>query len=147
MCFGNAGRQEEHARAEAQRRQDEANRQAQARQAELDRLARERETMAAQQQAQMTALMAQQQQAEAQQQQQASELQAQQSERLAGINARGQAVSQSLQILARRPATQGPTASVDTQQPSARTGARTTQASLRMGSGSYGVGSGANISV
>lgn len=147
MCFGNAGRQEEHARAEAQRRQDEANRQAAAKQAELERLAREREALAAQQQAEMQRLAAEQQQAEAQQQQQAATLQNEQGQRLAGINARGQSVTQSLAILSRQPATQGPTAAVDTEQRGQRSAAKTTQASLRMGSGSYGAGSGANISV
>ena len=144
MCFGGGG---DNGQAEAARQQEEANRRARERQAELDRLAREREVLAAQQQAEMQRLAAEQQQAEAQQQQQVATLQNEQGQRLAGINARGQSVTQSLAILSRQPATQGPTAAVDTEQRGQRSAAKTTQASLRMGSGSYGAGSGANISV
>ena len=90
----------------------------------------------------------QQQQAEqeASQQAEVAQLRAEQTERIGGIRARGQAVSSSLAILAQQGGQQGRTAAVDTRQRSAK-GAKTTQASLRMGSGSYGAGSGANISV
>lgn len=146
MCSGNAGRQQHHAEEEARRQQAQADAEARRKQEELARLARERESAAAAQQAQLIALQQQQAQAEAQQAAQAQELTAQQQERIAGIGARGQAVSQSLQILARQTADQGPTAAVDTKRRQAG-GAKTTTAGLRMGAGSYGAGSGANISV
>jgi hypothetical protein len=144
MCGG--GRPQEHIDAEAQRERDRQARIAQERQRELDRLAREREATAAAQQAQLQALQQQQIEAEQQQNAQAAQLGAEQRQRLAGISARGTAVSESLQILARQPAKQAPTAAVDDKN-TRQQGAKTTTASLRMGSGSYGAGSGANISV
>ena len=146
MCSGNAGRQEHHAREEAKRKQAQADAEARRKQEQLAQLARERETAAAAQRAQLIALQQQQAEAEAQQAAEAQQLTAQQKDRLAGINARGQAVTQSLQILSREGADQGPTAAVDTTRRTAR-GAKTTTASLRMGAGSYGAGSGANFSV
>lgn len=144
MCGG--GRPQEHVEAEAQRERDRQNRIAQERQRELDRLATERQATAAAQQAQMLALQKQQAESEQTQQAQVAQLGQEQQQRLAGISARGTAVSESLQILARTPSKQAPTAAVDDNK-NRQQGARTTTASLRMGSGSYGVGSGANISV
>jgi len=131
---------------EARRRQAEADAEARRKQEQLAQLAREREAAAAAQQAQMIALQQQQAEAEAKQAAEAQQLSTQQQERLAGIGARGQAVTQSLQILANRRASQGPTAAVDTTRRMTR-GAKTTTPGLRMGAGSYGAGSGANISV
>jgi len=143
MC---GGRPQAHVDAEAQRERDRQNRIAQERQRELDRLAREREATAAAQQAQLQALQRQQVESERAQRSQVAQLGQDQQQRLAGINARGAAVSQSLQILARTPSKQAPTAAVDDNK-NRQQGARTTTANLRMGSGSYGAGSGANFSV
>lgn len=142
MCGGGDNGDAERARQE-QERQNQIARQ---RQEELDRLARERQATAAAQQAQMMALQNQQAEIEAQQQTQANQLGQEQQARLGGINARGRAVTESLQILARQPSKQAPTAAMDDNK-NRQQGARTTTASLRMGSGSYGAGSGANISV
>lgn len=146
MCSGNAGRQQHHANEEAKRRQAQADAEARRRQEEMDRIARENRAAAAAQQAQLVAMQQQQAAQEAAQTAQVKEMQQQQAERIGGIRARGQAVSSSLQILANQGGKQGRTAAVDTTQKTTR-GAKTTQASLRMGAGSYGAGSGANISV
>jgi len=122
-----------------------AARQAIERQREMERIAREREAVAAQQQAQMQQMTAQQKAAELAQQQQTAELQAQQQERLAGIGARGQAVTQSLRILAQQ-SSQAPTAQA-TGRAAGVTGAKQTTAGLRIGSTSQGAGSGANVAV
>jgi hypothetical protein len=108
------------------------------------RLADERRALIAQQEAQMAAY---EQQLKDQQDAQAktvADLTAKQAEKVAGIRARGTAVTQSLQILGRPNAT-APTAAM-TKRAERPKGARTTSASLRMGSTSSGVGSGANIS-
>jgi len=144
MCGG--GRPREHIEAEAQRERDRLDRIAQERQRELDRLAQERTTTATAQQAQLLALQAQQEDAVRQQRADVTRLQGEQQRRLDQIRSAGTAVTQSLQILARQANKQAPTAAVDDNRTRAQ-GARTTTASLRMGSGSYGVGSGANISV
>ena len=146
MCAGNAGRQEHHAREEAKRQQARADEEARRKQAELERLARERQAQAAQQQAQLVAMQRQQAEQDAAQRAKVAEMQGQQEERLAGINARGTAVTQSLQVLARQRDKQGRTASVDSNSKTRR-GASTTTAGLRMGSRRSGAGSGANISV
>ena len=146
MCSGNANRKQHHAEEEGRRQQAQADAEARRKQEQLAQLAREREAAAAAQRAQMIALEQQRAQVEVQQAAEAQQLTAQQQDRLAGIGARGQAVTQSLQILAREGADQGPTAAVDTTRRVAR-GAKTTTASLRMGAGSYGAGSGANFSV
>jgi len=122
-----------------------AARQAIERQREMERIAREREAMAAQQQAQLVAMQQQQAQQEIAQQTRVSELQTAQQERLGGIRARGQAVTQSLQILAQSSG-QGPTAAM-TNPKAAQSGARSTTASLRMGSLGRASGSGANLAV
>lgn len=116
------------------------------RQQEMERIAREREAIAAAQQAQMLALQKQQTEFEQAQRDQVAQLGQEQQQRLAGISARGAAVSESLQILARTPSKQAPTAAVDDNK-NRQQGARTTTANLRMGSGSYGAGAGANFSV
>ena len=144
MCGG--GRPQEHINAEAQRERDRLDRIAQERQRELDRLAEERTTTAAAQQAQLLALQAQQDDAVNQQKAEVGRLQGEQQQRLGQIRSAGTAVTQSLQILARQASNQAPTASIDDNR-TRQHGARTTSASLRMGSGSYGTGAGANISV
>ena len=146
MCGGNAGRQQHHANEEAKRRQAQADADARRRQEEMDRIARENRAAAAAQQAQLVAMQQQQLEQQAAQDAEVARLQGLQAERIGGIRARGQAVASSLTILANQGGKQGPTAAVDTTQKTTR-GAKTTQASLRMGAGSYGAGSGANISV
>ena len=146
MCGGNAGRQQHHADEEAKRRQAQADADARRRQEEMDRIARENRAAAAAQQAQLVAMQQQQLEQQAAQDAEVAQLKAQQTERIGGIRARGQAVASSMTILAQQGGKQGPTAAVDTTQKTTR-GAKTTQASLRMGAGSYGAGSGANISV
>lgn len=144
MCIG--GRPREHIEAEAQRERDRLDRIARERQRELDRLADERTATAAAQQAQLLALQTQQEDAMAQQKTEVSRLQNEQQQRLGQLRSTNNAVTQSLQILARQASNQAPTAAMDDNRTRAQ-GAKTTSASLRMGSGSYGVGSGANISV
>ena len=146
MCGGNAGRQQHHANEEAKRRQAQADEDARRKREEMERVARERQAAAAAQQAQLVAMQQQQAEQQAAQDAEVAQLRAQQTERIGGIRARGQAVASSLTILANQGGKQGPTAAVDTTQRTSR-GAKTTQASLRMGAGSYGAGSGANISV
>lgn len=126
-------------------------RRAEAIQKEIDRrdaprrLAEERRALIAQQQAEAVKYERQMADQQAQQVAQTEELQAQQAERIGGIRARGQAVAQSLQILGQQ-GSQAPTAAMS--RPKARQAtARSTSASLRMGSTSTGAGSGANISV
>lgn len=109
------------------------------------RLAEERRALIAQQEAQMAAYEQQLKDQQAQQAQTVADLTAKQAEKVAGIRARGTAVTQSLQILG-RPKGTAPTAAM-TKRNEQPKGARTTSASLRMGSTSTGAGSGANISV
>ena len=76
----------------------------------------------------------------------ATTLRAEQEELLAGIKARGTAVTSSLKILAQDPR-RAQTAQV-TKKNQPKRGAKTTKASLKIGSGSQSKsGSGANISV
>lgn len=120
-------------------------------QAEIDRrdaprrLAEERRALIAQQQAEAVKYERQMADQQAQQVAQTEELQAQQAERIGGIRARGQAVAQSLQILGQQ-GSKAPTAAMSRPKTRQAT-ARSTSASLRMGSTSTGAGSGANISV
>jgi len=109
------------------------------------RLADERNALIAQQQAEMLAYERQMADQQDRQAEQAAGLQAQHNERVTGIRARGSAVAQSLQVLGQK-GLQAPTAQM-TKRTNAQQGARTTSASLRMGSTSAGAGSGANISV
>jgi hypothetical protein len=120
MCFGGGGDNGAAARAEQERQ----NQIAKQRQEELNRLAREREALAAQQ---------------------AAEMRAQQQEQIGGIRARGQAVSQSLRILALQGGKQAPTASAGGR-PKVQ-GAKSTAAGLRMGATGQSQGSGANVAV
>jgi hypothetical protein len=142
MCFGGGKQAQANAARAEQERQNQIARQ---RQEELNRLAAERQAMAAQQQAQMQQMTAQQLAAETAQKQQTADLQAQQQERLGGINARGQAVTQSLRILAQQ-GSQAPTAQA-TGRAAGVTGAKQTTAGLRIGSTGRGTGSGANVAV
>ena len=109
------------------------------------RLAEERRALIAQQQAEMVAYERQMADQQAKQAQQAAGLQAQHNEKVAGIRARGSAVAQSLQVLGQK-GSQAPTAQMTTRS-TPQQGARTTTASLRMGSTGNSAGSGANISV
>jgi Skp family chaperone for outer membrane proteins len=138
MCFGGGGDNGAAAQAEADRLANE-------RREELNRLAREREAIAAQQQAEMQRLAAEQEAAMAAQSQQTAEMKAQQQEQLAGIRARGTAVTQSLQILARQGAQQAPSASVGGK-PTVQ-GAKQTTAGLRIGATGRASGSGTNVAV
>lgn len=126
--------------------QAEADRQAAAAQAEANRIAAERQAVIAQQMAEQQQLQKQAAEQSAAQQVKVNELQAQQAERLGSIRASGTAVTQSLRILSQSGGKQAPTAAVASK-PKAAKGARTSAASLRMGSTSQGTGSGANLSV
>jgi hypothetical protein len=138
MCFGGG----DNGAAAEQERQNQIAKQ---RQEELSRLAREREAVAAQQAAEMQRMTAEQELAVAGQRQQTAEMRAQQQEQLGGIRARGQAVSQSLRILALQGGQQAPTAAVAKRPQVA--GARSTTAGLRMGATGQSQGSGANVAV
>jgi hypothetical protein len=126
-------------------------RRAEAIQKEIDRrdaprrLAEERRALIAQQQAEAVKYERQMADQQAQQVAQVNELQSQQTERVAGIRARGAAVTQSLQILGQE-GSQAPTAAM-TKRVNSPQGARSTSASLRMGSTRNSTGTGANFSV
>lgn len=109
------------------------------------RLAEERRALIAQQQAEAVKYERQMADQQAQQVAQTEALRAQQAERIDGIRARGQAVTQSLQILGQQ-GSEAPTAAM-TKRVNRPQGARSTSASLRMGATSNSAGSGANISV
>ena len=109
------------------------------------RLAEERRALIAQQQAESVKYQQQIADQRVQQSAQIEDLQSQQTERIAGIRARGTAVTQSLQILGRQ-GSQAPTAAM-TKRVNRPQGARSTSASLRMGSTGNSAGSGANFSV
>ena len=112
----------------------------------MERLQRQREATAAQQQANLQAMQIEQEKIVQGQQSQAASLRAEQEQKLAGIKARGQAVTSSLKILAADPR-RAQTAQVDTRNKTRR-GAKTTKTSLKIGSGSQSdTGSGANIAV
>jgi hypothetical protein len=140
--------------AEMQRLQGESTAAAIARQQEADRLQGLHSAQLAQMQgdskAQIDAINAQTQQqqagiqAEAVQRQASIKAEAERTSGVIGNNA--SAVAGSLRILAAQPKTQAPTA-VMTPRQRQRVGARSTTASLRMGSTSQGTGSGANIAV
>tara|TARA_Y100001963_G_scaffold27161_1_gene37006 strand:- start:1131 stop:1625 length:495 start_codon:yes stop_codon:yes gene_type:complete len=130
----------------AKEKQREFNRLAEQRRLEQKRLADARQATAAQQRAQLIQMEADQLKVIEGQKGEAAGLRAEQAEKLAGIRARGRAVTGSLKILAGERKT-APTAAVDTRQKIKR-GAKTSQASLRIASqGAAGKGSGANISV
>ena len=130
----------------AAKAQAEADRLAAQKQAELERLKIQREATAAQQQANLQAMVAEQAKIVEGQKSQAASLRAEQEQRLAGIQARGRAVTSSLQILSQNQR-RGQTARMDAINRQRR-GAKTTRTSLKIGSGSQSdAGSGANIAV
>ena len=147
MCSG-AGRKKAAKRA-ARKEQKRLDREAKRRQEELDRLAAEREAAAAQQKAELAAMQdAQEQKMQAQAAQQA-ELERQHLARMDQLKKEGTAATataRSLQVLAMKKQTKAPTAT-QTKAVKGTRGAKTTNVGLRIGSGSRGTGSGANLSV
>ena len=130
----------------AKKAQQEADRKAEERRKELAALAQAREATAAQQQAQLVKMEADQARVLADQDETATGLRAENEAKLAGIRARGRAVTGSLKILA-QDRKSAPTAAVNTKKPRTKS-AKTTQASLRIASqGASGRGAGTNISV
>ena len=144
-----AERRQREAEREAKRKQEELDRQARERQAELDRLASERQAAAAAQQRQLAALQEQQAQRQREQAAQRAELERQHAARMDKLQKEGTAATataRSLQVLAMKKQTKAPTAT-QTKTPKGTRGAKTTNVGLRIGSGSRGTGSGANLSV
>ena len=139
----------ERAKREAEKKQEELDRKARERQAELDRLASEREAAAAAQKQQLADLQTQQDARVAQQQAQKAELERQHAARMEQLKKEGTAATataRSLQVLAMKKQTKAPTAT-QTKAAKGTRGAKTTNVGLRIGSGSRGTGSGANLSV
>lgn len=133
--------------AEEIRRQEAAAAEAARVQAELNRLAAERQAAVQQQQQQLAAAQAQSLKIQQDQAAQVQQLQAAQDQRLASVRLVGDAVTQSLKILGNMQRMgAAPTAAMSAQRKTRR-GAPTASASLRIGSGSYAAGSGANFSV
>ena len=130
----------------AKKAQQEADRQAEEKKKELEALKVAREATAAQQLAQLQQMEADQAKVVEDRRNQETTLRAEQEEKLAGIRARGQAVTGSLKILSQQRKA-GRTAQVNRKSP--RTKApKTTQASLKIASqGASGKGAGPNISV
>jgi hypothetical protein len=116
------------------------------RRADLKAIAQEREQLMAQQVADSQRMQQEMANQAAAQQEKVNTLRIEQDKKLAGINAAGTAVTQSLRILGQSSGKQAPTAAMASK-PKAARGARTSTASLRMGSTSQGTGSGANLSV
>ena len=136
----------EKAAKEAQKKADE---EAKRKQAELDALAAEREAVAAQQQKDLEAMQKAQDERLAQQQAQKAELERQHALRMDKLEKEGRAATataRSLQVLAMKKQTKAPTAT-QTKAVKGTQGAKTTNVGLRIGSGSRGTGSGANLSV
>ena len=130
----------------AKKAQEEADRQAEAKRKELEALKVAREATAAQQLAQLQQMEADQAKVIADRRNQESTLRAEQEEKLAGIRARGQAVTGSLKILSQQRKA-GRTAQVNRKSPRTKP-PKTTQASLKIASqGASGKGAGTNISV
>ena len=127
------------------RQQAAANAKAAAAQAEMDRIAREREAMAAEQQAQMQKLQSEQAAAAVAQKERTSALQAQQVQRTAEINASGQAVTSSLQILGDSGGKQGPTAAMAPKVKGRVSASSSNPTGLRIGSTMTGSGVGTNL--
>tara|TARA_B100001250_G_scaffold25719_1_gene21306 strand:+ start:6952 stop:7452 length:501 start_codon:yes stop_codon:yes gene_type:complete len=136
---------ENKAKEEYKKKQAEADAIAKEKQAELDRLAREREATIAQQQATLKAQelrMVQQQKAQTDL---VAGLRDEQTARVGAARARGNAVTNSLRILARE-SKKAPTAQVSRKK--GRTSRpRSTTAGLRLGGGQSGTGAGTNYSV
>jgi len=130
----------------AKKAQQEADRQAEAKRKELEALKVAREATAAQQLAQLQQMEADQAKVVEDRKNQETTLRAEQEEKLAGIRARGQAVTGSLKILSQQRKA-GRTAQVNRKSPRTKT-PKTTQASLKIASqGASGKGAGTNISV
>ena len=127
--------------------QAEANARAAAAQAELDRQAAERENILKIQREQAAEMERQQAALVAQQQAEATRLQAQQAERLAGIRTAGSAVTQSLQILGKQQAKQGPTAAATAPADKKAVSRMAPNSGLRIGSTQAGSGAGANVAI
>ena len=129
--------------------QEKADKEAKAKQDELDRLAAEREAAAAQQKAELAAMQTAQDQKMQAQAAQKAELERQHTLRMDKLEKEGTAATataRSLQVLAMKKQTKAPTAT-QTKAVKGTRGAKTTNVGLRMGSGSRGAGSGANLSV
>ena len=136
---------EEKAKKEYKRKQAEADRIAKEKQAELDRLARQREATVAQQQATLKAQELRLIEQRDAQGELVAGLQADQETRISEARARGNAVTNSLRILAQK-SSKAPTA--QTSKKKGRTPRpRSTTAGLRLGGGQSGSGSGTNYSV
>lgn len=151
---------------EEQKRQYEAH--AAAQQAEADRISAQRKELARQQQQRLVEMQQSQAQLIKDQQNQTNALRGHQAERLSMLRAdtakqqaaivaardrdiglartRGAAVSGSLRVLSQGSTRSGPSAQQSSRFQQTR-GAKNTTASLRMGSGSRGRGSGANLSI
>jgi hypothetical protein len=127
------------AQAELQRRQQVKD--------QLAAQAAERENILKAQQAQAVEMERQQAAIVAQQEAQATQLQAQQTERLAGIRTAGSAVTQSLQILGKQQAKQGPTAAAATPAGKKAVSRMAPSSGLRIGSTQSGSGAGANVAI
>ena len=133
----------------AKKAQRKADKKAKRRQEELDRLAAEREAAAVAQQQQMEDMQRQQDERVAQQRAQKAELERQHAARMEQLKKEGTAATataRSLQVLAMKKQTKAPTAT-QTKAVKGTRGAKTTNVGLRIGSGSRGTGSGANLSV
>ena len=136
---------EKKAKEEYKKKQAEADRMAKEKQAELDRLAREREATVAQQQATLKAQELRLVEQRDAQGNLVAGLQEDQATRISEARARGNAVTNSLSILAQK-SSKAPTA--QTSQKKGRTPRpRSTTAGLRLGGGRSGSGSGTNYSV
>lgn len=130
----------------AKKAQQEADRQAEVKRKELEALRVAREATAAQQLSQLQKMEADQAKVIADRKETTSILRAEQEEKLAGIRARGQAVTGSLKVLSQERKT-GRTAQINRKSPRIKT-PKTTQASLKIASqGASGKGAGTNISV
>jgi hypothetical protein len=137
------------ARRRAKKAQQKADEEAKRKQAELDALAAEREAAAAQQQKDLANMQAEQDKRIRQQQAQKAELERQHALRMEKLEKEGTAATataRSLQVLAMKKQTKAPTAT-QTKAVKGTRGAKTTNVGLRIGSGSRGTGSGANLSV
>jgi len=125
--------------------QAKADAEAKAKQEELDRLAKEREALLAQQQATLQAQELKLVQQQKSQTDLVAGLREEQKTRVGEARARGQAVTNSLRILAQE-SKKGPTAQVSRKK--GRTPRpRSTTAGLRLGGGQSGAGAGTNYSV
>lgn len=144
MCTGMGRRKAMYEQARQQ--QYQANQDAARRQQELDRIAEQRQATAYAQQSQAASLQAQQAEQERAMVATTDKLKIEQYDRLAGINARGQSVAGSMQVLGGAGQKQAPNASVDKGRKVAGA-ARSVSAQLRIGGTSSAAGSGSNFAV